>query len=838
MAGVVALGANSVDANYADYDDTHHVAAGFDKPSIQQEIVGIDKERLREVDPLLLEDPTLQKDIVNVENIQNEKQNFGNKIGKGLNLADCSPLAYKNNTQHTQDIFDTSFLNDLYVYGDYNPVLVVDSSSDMTSDAISLTSKMESSIAVSAGVEATYACITAEVSTKVGFSIGFSTTLSESIAVYNYNYYRQTYGYYLPLFDLHKNLYKNHLTTHFRNELNEVLQINEQWRYEDFFERYGSHVLMSGFYGGASTIYGSIISNEMKNSVETKESVANTVKAGLDGGAYKIKATGGVETSFSQGFGVETGHSQETYHAEYYGGEATPASHSLHEVFTTADTWAATVDAHPVCVKYGDTIPVWYLLTGEQNTESNVYAFERAFEIYRVSRQEHYMSLAYQKQYTDTLRYTRKATPTGEVTKVTKSSPLTKQFNLLGSEFYYLPALEEVGFNQVQLVVKLTTTNNTPKDSKLTVRVVLGNHDYGYGYDYSLNANQETEVVYDCLYREYLSDLLYNNSAVTVQIKASNNKNIFVKDVNFEIIYTAPTQFGAGTATSPYLIYNVYQLRNIQNNMEVYYKLAQDIYFDPNKSWDPIPGRFAGSLNGDHHTLINFNITRTGYMGNGYKSLGLFEQLGDGSYISNLKIVGASLVVEPNGSDPLIYAGLITGMQNGGVIYNCTFENTTVRVTTSFGLAGTITGYAKGTILSCIVRGTNVFGKDVIGGITGTIDTNGTIDNCTVTKYNNTKSRIELQAGSNDAASYRAGGIAGYGFSSVTKYSRVEYTNFYLTGSIVRNPAMGYIVGHLNRAKILSSTQGSNSKNSSKSKNFFACDSGKVGKKEGTCTVN
>ena len=854
MAGVVALGANTVDANYADFEGTTHISDNFGQQSNQYaaefNFGGIVKKKEFEmsIPPLLLEDPGLQKDIANAQEIQDEKKNFANKIGRGLNLADCSPLAYKNNSKHTQDIFATSFLNDLYVYGDYDPQFMTDSSSCMTSDAVTLTTKIGSSVAVSTGVEATYACITAEASVKVGFSVDFTSSLSESVAIFNYNYYRQQYAYYLPLFEDHANLYKNHLTAQFKADLNDALEIDEQWKYDQFFEKYGTHVIMSAFFGGASTIYGSIISSEIKNSIETKESVATQVKAGLDAGAYKLKATGGTETSFSQGFGVDTAHSQETYYAEYYGGDATPASHTLHQIFNTADDWATTIASHPVCVKYGDTIPVWSLLTDELDTAENAQTLERAFEIYRAERSNYYMSLAYQVQYTDALTYTYKATRVGEEVKVAdywdKHVTYKKEFNLLGSEFFYLPALEDADFNKVQLIVKFTATakkNNT----KLRVKVVLGGHDYGFGYYYSLTNGQETTVTYDTMFKENLSEVLYKDSSVSVEIESNDGgvgseKVAYLKDIKFDIVYTRPTMFGSGTVNDPYLIYNFHQLRNIENNMEAYYKLAQDVYFSPWYSWEPIPGQFTGSLNGNGYSLKNLMINMTGNIGNNFKTIGIFEQLGAGSYVSNLNVMGTTITVEPSGSsDPLIYAGTIAAMQYGGTIYNCTFENTKIRATTSFALVGTITGYSKGTIRNCTVKGTNLYCKDVIGGITGTLDGNGLIDNCKVTKSTSgVKSRIELAAGDNYSGSYRAGGIAGYGFSSTTKNSRVEYTSFYLTGSITRNPSMGYIIGHMNYANILSSTQGSNSKNSSKSKNFFACDSGKVGKKEGTCTVN
>ena len=375
LIGAVALNSKTADANYADFGDiTPRI-----KPWDGSVDISFPKDDLIYAKRSLLdEDPNLQKDI-NQQDIQNEKKNFSNKIGKGLDVADASPLAYKNNVKHTQNIFDTTFLNELYAYGEFDPQQDTKSDYKMESNAISLTTQVGSSFSVSVGVEATYSCITAEASTEVGFSVDFSNTMSESTALYYYNYYRQTYYYSLPLFTDHTSLYKNHLTTLFKNDLTTVLNNNNQSDYEAFFRKYGSHVVMSGFYGGASSVYGSIVSSAMKNSVETKESVAAKVGAGLDAGAYKIKGTVGTKTTFSQGFGIEVSQSRETYSAQYYGGAEAPASHSLDDIFSTANSWTTTIDEHPVCVKYDTVIPVWWLLTGAQDTESNAQALENAF---------------------------------------------------------------------------------------------------------------------------------------------------------------------------------------------------------------------------------------------------------------------------------------------------------------------------------------------------------------------------------------------------------------------------------------------------------------------------
>ena len=850
LMGAVALSSKGADANYADFDRT---GATFNPK--QWETIGDLKNSKENLflarGSLLDEDPTLQKDV-NEQDIQREKANFSNKIGKGLDVADASPLAYKNNEKHTQDIFDTTFLNNLYVYGDFDPQQDTKSDYKMESNAVSLTTKMGSSIAVSVGVEATYACITAEASTKVGFSIEFSNTMSNSSAVYYYNYFRKTYYYGLPLFTDHSSLYKNHLTTTFKNDLNLVLQKNNQSDYEAFFKKYGSHVVMSGFYGGASTVYGSIVSNAMKNSVETKESVAVKVGGGLDCGAYKIKGTVGTETTFSQGFGIDVSQSRETYQAEYYGGDEAPASHSLGEIFDTANSWTSTIDEHPVCVKYDTVIPVWWLLTGAQDTESNAHALENAFYVYRADRNNFYTSLAYEVEFNSNLKYSWKVTPDGQENIIAaywddKYKTYFKKVSLYDEDFYNLTSLENNGFDRLQIRVRFKA-KATKRDAKVKLKVFLGGVDFGYDYEYSVNkSNDFINVNYDRTYSSNLSEIMYADSNFSLEFKTNsgagwfcgNEKEVILKDIVVDMVYLKPERRGTGVSNDPYLISSLKDLRNIENHLTAYYKLTQNIYFN-SSSWTPIRGTFTGTLDGNGYEFKGLKIS-TGYYNSGAHNVGLFETLGSGSWISNLTFRYANINISSTSYNPIVYAGILAGMQQASsMIYNCNFVDCSISLNTQFGLVGSVAGYARGTLNCCYINGVTVYGKDVVGGVVGSLDTNGIAQYCIVDKSTNARSKITLNAGTNTAGSYRAGGIAGYAFSSKVANSKVQNTDFVLSGSATRNPAMGYIVGHLNYGNIVSSTQSGNNRNpsSSSSTNFFAQYSGKVGKKEGTCTVS
>ena len=576
LIGAVALNSKTADANYADFGDiTPRI-----KPWDGSVDISFPKDDLIYAKRSLLdEDPNLQKDI-NQQDIQNEKKNFSNKIGKGLDVADASPIAYKNNEKHTQNIFDTTFLNELYAYGDFDPQQYTRTDYVMETNAMSLTTKIGTSVAVSAGVEATYACITAEVSTEVGFSVDFSNTMSGSTAVYNYNYYRQTYYYGLPLFTDHSALYKNHLTTLFKNDLATVLAHNNQTDYKNFFKKYGSHVVMSGFYGGASTVYGSIVSNEMKNSVETKESVAVKVGAGLDAGAYKVKGTAGTKTTFSQGFGIDVSQSRETYVANYYGGEEAPASHSLDSIFSTANTWTTTIDEHPICVKYDTVIPVWWLLTGDLDTEANAQALEDAFDAYRVEMNNYYTSLAYEVEFKDNLKQTYKVIADGQEEQIGgywdgTYKTFSRNINLNNSnQFYSLSSLAKNGFSEIQIKIKFKA-KATDRDAKVKIAVTFGGDSYGFGYEHAVPSTGDfINVTYDKTYKCSLDKILYNNSYFNFEMKTDdgsgwfcwNEKRITLKNIVIDVVYKKPANHGSGTASDPYLIYTLGDLRKIEEN--------------------------------------------------------------------------------------------------------------------------------------------------------------------------------------------------------------------------------------------------------------------------------
>ena len=93
---------------------------------------------------------------------------------------------------------------------------------------------------------------------------------------------------------------------------------------------------------------------------------------------------------------------------------------------------------------------------------------------------------------------------------------------------------------------------------------------------------------------------------------------------------------GSGTAGNPYIITNVNQLQEMNDNLAAYYILGNDIDASATKGWNsgagflPV-GAFTGSFDGGGHKIYNLYINRpsTSYVG-------LFGSVGSGGVVKNV----------------------------------------------------------------------------------------------------------------------------------------------------------------------------------------------------------
>lgn len=148
---------------------------------------------------------------------------------------------------------------------------------------------------------------------------------------------------------------------------------------------------------------------------------------------------------------------------------------------------------------------------------------------------------------------------------------------------------------------------------------------------------------------------------------------------------------GAGTADSPYRIYNATQLQDLNNGVEQsgdawestytffqdkYISLEADIDCSGISSFKPIGGfiqnwtpiRFSGTFDGKGHTISNLNLVSSGYLGN-YQS-GLFGEVKDGT-IKNTILKNPKIDIEFTEGGASLMVGALIGWMTSGVVYNC-----------------------------------------------------------------------------------------------------------------------------------------------------------------------
>lgn len=233
---------------------------------------------------------------------------------------------------------------------------------------------------------------------------------------------------------------------------------------------------------------------------------------------------------------------------------------------------------------------------------------------------------------------------------------------------------------------------------------------------------------------------------------------------------------GAGTATNPYKIQNVEDLKKLAqkvNGNEAYagkhFQLTANIDLK-NEEWTPIgtlQGEevrpFQGTFDGDGYQITNLKIS------NGGQYAGLFGHT-EGAVIKSCNVTG-----KINGYN---YTGGIVGYADANTkILNCSFQgNVKGKGEGRGGIVGYMSG--GGEVSGCFVTGT-VTGDKEVGGIAGYGV--GTIKNC-YALANVTATATATATGVN------AGGIAGYAYG-------VTIENCYYSGEVSAKNYAGGIAG-------------------------------------------
>lgn len=180
----------------------------------------------------------------------------------------------------------------------------------------------------------------------------------------------------------------------------------------------------------------------------------------------------------------------------------------------------------------------------------------------------------------------------------------------------------------------------------------------------------------------YVGDYVLNEDGI-FQMKSSQSevfltyKGKVVSTICFIDNTSSTFSGGSGTKDDPYLISSAYQFKQINNGMDKYYRLIDDIDFINEEPFYPL-GRtklgsfieyepFNGIIDGNGHSISNLTIIGDDYAG-------VFGIIGEDGVVKNLsfdcvkiQMSGYSFAKESTYS---FYAGIIVG-DNQGTIRNC-----------------------------------------------------------------------------------------------------------------------------------------------------------------------
>ena len=237
---------------------------------------------------------------------------------------------------------------------------------------------------------------------------------------------------------------------------------------------------------------------------------------------------------------------------------------------------------------------------------------------------------------------------------------------------------------------------------------------------------------------------------------------------------------GSGTESDPYLILSPIQLnqiRNFQNQSNVYFKLMADIDLtefledeNPDQGWQPIgtsSSPFKGILDGNGKIISGLNISRgaTNYIG--------FFGYTNGATISSLTLKG-----NVSGKD---YVAGFVAYAVSTTINNCNFEGNIQGQTFTGGYIGYATDGCQ--ITNCsFIDGNVIASSNYVGGICGSAYSENTIKSCRVT--------------ADVTGSYYIGGICGD--SSGQRYT-VSIFNCSFVGDVYGNSYVGGVIGRMYR---------------------------------------
>ncbi len=213
-----------------------------------------------------------------------------------------------------------------------------------------------------------------------------------------------------------------------------------------------------------------------------------------------------------------------------------------------------------------------------------------------------------------------------------------------------------------------------------------------------------------------------------------------IEGMTYPLLWWQPLPTGEGTPEDPYLIYDVYDLQNMKDDITAHYLIVNDIDGSETRFWNDDAGflpvgtfedRFNGSLDGDGHKITGLYINRTsdhiGLFGvteyAEIKDVGLVDvEIQGGGYTG-----GIAGYTEYSTISRSYVTGVVNGISNVGGLIGRTWMGTVEHSYADVDVYGsTWTGGLIGfndvcTVSNSYARG-DVHGSSTIGGLIGRHD--------------------------------------------------------------------------------------------------------------------
>lgn len=274
-----------------------------------------------------------------------------------------------------------------------------------------------------------------------------------------------------------------------------------------------------------------------------------------------------------------------------------------------------------------------------------------------------------------------------------------------------------------------------------------------------------------------------DGSYVTCNAHSPNDSNtiqeFYEKYPSFDrcTFYHIPREFsgaGSGTEQDPYIITNVNQLQEMNNDLTAWYELGNDIDASATENWNDGAGfipigdwpdnDFTGHFDGKGHTINNLYINRP------HTGVGLFGYTDSGAEVSNVGLIGVNV----NGGD---YVAGLVGFNINGIITN---SYCTGSVNGGQTIGGLVSYNLYGTIANSYFAGDVTAISAYVGGLAG-MNFEGTISKC-------------YSTGSVNGGHIGIGGLVGVNWEHNGLESTI--TNSYSTASANGYDYVGGLVGN------------------------------------------